>query len=377
MTLGDSLVIAFFYEDYSLYRSLGYSFEECAELHHDETIKAIERSLTSNGYKVVSVGDIKQLVKCLARGEHRNWDLAFSLSEGIHGSSRETQVLGLLEAYQIPTVFSDAATQCLSLDKAKTKMILEHFGIATAPFIIIPASQDVSGHAVLELIDRSPYAGSLKEYPLFVKPACEGSSKGIYSYSKINDTTELIQAVKKLKAEYATQSLLLEKFLPGKEYTVSILGTGSSACVFGTLLLDWEAGISKEGNVAEFKNTEKSALDEGIYDFTLKNISIKDDPSHFVTSRDDTDLLATEKLALQAYRALECHDVGRVDIRWADGKPYVLEINPLPGMRPNFSSLTATASHQEITHEMLIGEIIDSALDRYPHLKAKCQPMLT
>ena len=125
MTLGDSLVIAFFYEDYSLYRSLGYSFEECAELHHDETIKAIERSLTSNGYKVVSVGDIKQLVKCLARGEHRNWDLAFSLSEGIHGSSRETQVLGLLEAYQIPTVFSDAATQCLSLDKAKIKV--NHF----------------------------------------------------------------------------------------------------------------------------------------------------------------------------------------------------------------------------------------------------------
>lgn len=118
----NGLVIAFFYESISLYRSRGYSEEDCVELDKQETIDAIAASIQSNGHRVVCVGDIKELVQRMAREEHKEWDLAFSISEGMHGVGREAQIPGLLEAYQIPHVFSDAATLALCLDKGKTKV---------------------------------------------------------------------------------------------------------------------------------------------------------------------------------------------------------------------------------------------------------------
>lgn len=120
--LGKPLTIAFFYESFSVYRSRGYSFEDCVELDKDETIDAIASSIRRNGFDVIPVGDIQELVKCLAKGEHEQWDLAFSISEGMHGVAREAQVPALLEAYRIPHVFSDAATLALCLDKGKTKV---------------------------------------------------------------------------------------------------------------------------------------------------------------------------------------------------------------------------------------------------------------
>lgn len=116
------LTIAFFYEIASLYRSRGYSAEDCAELDTQETIDAIAASIESNGYRVVCVGDIEELVQRIARGEQEQWDLAFSISEGMHGVSREAQIPCLLEAYQIPHAFTDAATLALCLDKGKTKV---------------------------------------------------------------------------------------------------------------------------------------------------------------------------------------------------------------------------------------------------------------
>lgn len=118
----EPLVIPFFYESFSLYRSRGYSVEDCVELDKEETIDAVVQSLRKNGFEVVPVGDIKELIHCIARGEHERWDLAFSISEGMHGVGREAQVPGVLEAYQIPHVFSDAATLSLCLDKGKTKV---------------------------------------------------------------------------------------------------------------------------------------------------------------------------------------------------------------------------------------------------------------
>lgn len=115
------LVIPFFYESFSLYQSRGYSFEDCIELDKDETIDAIVQSLRKNGFDVVPVGDIKELVHCIAKGEHEKWDLAFSISEGMHGAGREAQIPGLLEAYQISHVFPMRQLS-LCLDKGKTEV---------------------------------------------------------------------------------------------------------------------------------------------------------------------------------------------------------------------------------------------------------------
>jgi D-alanine-D-alanine ligase-like ATP-grasp enzyme len=116
------LVIAFIYDSFDSYRAQGFSVEQCQEFDTDETINATIRSLKACGHEVVPVPGIKKLVAMLAKGEHETWDLAFPTAEGMFGAGREAQVSGLLEAYQIPHVFSDAATLSLSHDKARTKV---------------------------------------------------------------------------------------------------------------------------------------------------------------------------------------------------------------------------------------------------------------
>ncbi|RAQ52340.1 hypothetical protein AFGD_008715 [Aspergillus flavus] len=369
----NGLVIAFFYESISLYRSRGYSEEDCVELDKQETIDAIAASIQSNGHRVVCVGDIKELVQRMAREEHKEWDLAFSISEGMHGVGREAQIPGLLEAYQIPHVFSDAATLALCLDKGKTKMILEQFGIPTAPFAVVPASWTKADCTLTQLLEKTMHGQKLSSFPLFIKPACEGSSKGIYPSSKVDNFTELERGIQMLQTRFPGASILIETFLSGQEYTVSIIGTGKRSRVIGTTHIDWE-GLSRQkqqASVAEKGPVNSS--DGSFWDVNNKNGPDADEPERFLNSRENPNVQAVEDLALQAWRALECCDVGRVDIRYgADNRPYVLEINPLPGLRPNWSILARTAVHEGISHKELIGKVIDSALERYPILKAKC-----
>ncbi|KAJ5215162.1 uncharacterized protein N7469_011653 [Penicillium citrinum] len=366
------IVIAFFYESISLYLSKGYSLEECMELDKDTTIDAIIQSMRSNGYDVVPVGDIDELVRRIGLGEHKNWDLGFSISEGMHGTGREAQIPGILEAYQIPTVFSDAATLALGLDKAKTKMVLEYFGIPTAPFAVVPAScsDDTTRPVISHILQRSRHERELREFPLFIKPSCEGSSKGIYSFCKVNSPSELTDGVQKLQTKFPRQSILIERYLGGHEYSVSLLGTGASTRVIGTLHLDWDAARKRkcQSDLAEISD---DIFARGFLDVENKNTENDKDVMKFLMSAESPEAQASEQLALQVWRVMELRDAGRVDIRWgADGKPYVLEVNPLPGLAPGYSFLTETARLQGISHEKLIGEIISSAIERNPHLKS-------
>ena len=114
--------IALVYERKSEYLARGFSVEECEELEDDATIDGLTSTLQSLGHTVVQVGDIKDLVKCLAKGSHQVWDLVFTTSEGMYGLAREAQVPALLEAYQIPFIGADAASTVLAHDKAKTKV---------------------------------------------------------------------------------------------------------------------------------------------------------------------------------------------------------------------------------------------------------------
>ncbi|KAI9367750.1 hypothetical protein BJX61DRAFT_547193 [Aspergillus egyptiacus] len=327
------LVIAFIYDSFSHYRSLGFSVEDCLEFDSDESIESTIQSMRACGHEVVPISGIKQLVKCIADEQHKSWDLAFSMAEGMYGAGREAQVPGLLEAYEVPHVFSDAATTALCHDKGRTKIILEHFGIPTAPFAIIPASwPDNDDASLTQLIENSPYAQALKEYPLFIKPACEGSSKGIYSFSKVES---------------------FDDFLTGPEYSVSIVGTGRSARVIGTARLDW---VTPGSELYHILDRETGAE----LDYPCSVVDEHTDP---LTQR-------LETLALQTWRALELRDLGRVDMRFdLNGKLYVLEVNAIPGMRPNWSTLPRTAEHRGMNHQQLIAAMLDSAIQLYPHLR--------
>ncbi|OJJ95804.1 hypothetical protein ASPACDRAFT_126621 [Aspergillus aculeatus ATCC 16872] len=359
------ITIAFFYETISLYLSKGYSLEECLELDKDEAIDSMIESLRGLGYRVVPVGDMDELIQRIAKGEHRGWDLGFSISEGMHGAAREAQIPGVLEAYRIPCVFSDAATLTMTLDKAKTKMLFQYYNIATAPFAVVsPTSQNA-----LEDVQASPHAVDLTAYPLFIKPSCEGSSKGIYPFSKVHSQTELEQGVQKLQRQFPGQSILIESYLAGREYSVSLIGTGPTARVLGTLHLDWEAAQKRHGTQSE---SEKDPFTRGFLDVDAKNRANDKDVMKFAIDSRDPEVAAVEALALRVWRFMGFRDVGRVDIRCsADGKPHVIEVNPLPGLCPGYSFLSETARHHGVSHQELLALVIESAVGRYPHLAQK------
>lgn len=207
-------------------------------------------------------------------------------------------------------------------------MILEHHGIPTAPFAIVPAlwdSYDPIIKTVSQLVERSVHAEELKDFPLFIKPACEGSSKGIYPFSRVTCPSELEAGVKKLQSQFFGQSILVEKYLTGNEYTVSLLGTGSYAKVLGSLQINWS-----------------NPVDGGFLTISNKNEEGNDHLEQLVDAHNNPEVQAAEDLALRAWRALECCDVGRVDVRFgANGKPYVLEVcltPPRTNCRTNYHS---------------------------------------
>ncbi|KAL2171203.1 hypothetical protein VTG60DRAFT_3514 [Thermothelomyces hinnuleus] len=374
--MSSSLVTAFIYDRYETYRSQGLGYEELIPFDVDVTIDGLKRALEASGHKVVAVEGIQQLVALVAEGKHKSWDLAFPIAEGMFGGAgREAQVPGILEAYQIPHVFADAATLSLAQNKGLTKMVLDHHGIPTAPFAVVPAAAGPSGGAgeeeedvgavVAEALASSRHAEALKTFPLFIKPTWECSSKGIDQKSKVRDAAELVEGVRRLRARYPGQGVLVERFLGGSEYSVSILGTGPSARVIGTALLDWDAATSQQ------------ALDSHYHvPYWARGASPEDHdyPVKVVSARDNPDVRLAEEVALKAWRAVGCRDTGRVDIRLGlDGLPYVLEINAIPGLRPSWSTLTKTAEFYGVDYDQLIGAVVESALERYPHLKSKSE----
>lgn len=312
------------------YLAQGYSHEETAEFDSIETIKAIEAVLIQRGYIPERIGNIKQLVNLLAQG--KRWDLVFNFAEGLHGIGREAQIPALLEAYQIPCTFSDSATLAVSLDKSLTKRIIQSFDIPTAPFRLIAHVRELD-HFDLE-------------FPVFAKPVAEGTSKGVSPASFIQSSAELKRVTGELLQCYH-QPVLVESFLPGREFTVGILGSGSHAQVLGVLEIILRENA--ENHACSFNNKEKC--------------------EEYVEYRHVTDSEAeyAADVALQAWRALNCRDAGRVDLRSnAQNQPQFLEINPLAGLHPTHSDLPILAAQIGMSYADLIAKIISEAMTRVP-----------
>ncbi|RAH53090.1 D-alanine--D-alanine ligase [Aspergillus piperis CBS 112811] len=365
MTHG-SLKIALIYELREAYKALGYSDVDCNRFEVGEAADHIAAVLEKLGHEVVLIPDIHSLVKRLANGEGSTWDLAFNTTEGLHGLAREGQVPALLEAYQIPFTFSDAATMELCLDKGRTKMILEHFNVPTAPFAVIHFNRtlgkaQVSLDEILSMIRMSRHSETLlSQYPLFAKPLAEGSSKGIGASNKITSIESLCEVVHSLRnSSPSSLGVLIEKYLPGREFTVGILGTGEDAWVVGVDEIVWCSNESTKSNPETVEyTTEKS---KSAQDWAGEADEIK-------VGRDDQEADLACRTALRAWTALRCRDGGRVDIRMdgSSGSPvaHVMEINPLAGLLPHWSQLPMIAEHNNVSYNELIEHILKSALER-------------
>jgi D-alanine-D-alanine ligase len=323
------LRIALGYDLKSEYLAEGFTAEQVMELDEAETIDALAAALSGLGHAVERVGRGLALARRLAAGER--WDLVFSIAEGLAGRSREAQVPALCELYGQPYAFSDPLTSALTLDKALAKRLVRDHGLPTAPFALVERPED-AGRVALEP-------------PLFVKPAAEGSSKGVTARSRVERREDLPGVCAELLAAFE-QPVLVESYLPGREVTVGIVGNGGAARVLGVLEIAF-----REGTDGDYTALNKADFEARV-DYRLL----------------DGEPLAerAREVALAAWRALSCRDAARIDLRCdAAGEPCFLEANPLPGLNPRTSDLPIMARLAGLEYADLLGEIVAAAAERY------------
>jgi D-alanine-D-alanine ligase len=311
------------------YLAQGFTEEQVAEFDSAGTIAALERALQSLGYTVQRIGRGLALAEQLAAGQR--WDLVFNFSEGLYGRSREAQVPALLEMYGVPYTFSDPLVCALTLDKAMTKRVIQSAGLRTPRFCVVRSSADIKA------VDLP--------LPLFAKPLAEGTGKGVDEHSHVESMEDLGKVCVRLLEKFR-QPVLVEEYLPGREFTTALLGTGTEAQVVGTM----EIAIRKNAPAADYSYVVKELCEQWVDYFPMPKGALREE---------------LEELALRSYQVLECRDTGRVDIRLdARGRPAFMEINPLPGLHPTHSDLPMIATQEGMAYEELIRRIVTSALAR-------------
>ncbi len=316
------------------YLKEGFSEEETAEMDSLFTIEALEGAITSLGYNIQRIGNIKSLVSKLAAGER--WDLVFNIAEGVYGMGREAQIPAILDAYRIPYTFSDTVVLAVALQKALTKRIVSDLGIATPEFYSVRTEDSISKVNL--------------PYPLFAKPVAEGTGRGISDSSIINNKEELEKVCLRLYRTYK-QPVLVEKYLPGREYTVGILGSGKRSHAVGVIEV-----ILKPQSDIEVYGFEAKENCEYLVDYV---------PVHGKVAE------KAIEMALTVHKGINCRDSSRVDIKEdEEGELQFLEINPLAGLHPTHSDLPIICSYFGISYQDLIRRIIDSTKERIELFKS-------
>ncbi len=310
------------------YLAEGYGEEETAEFDHPLTIAAIEEALVSLGHEVERIGHIRELARRLVAGQR--WELVFNIAEGLRGFGREAQVPALLEAYDVPYTFSDPLLLSLTLHKGMTKRVVRDLGIPTPDFTVVESPEEIEGIGL--------------PFPLFAKPVAEGTGKGVTAASKIIDRAQLERVCRTL-LETFRQPVLVETFLPGREFTVGIIGTGRDAFAPGVM----EVHLTEKAEKEAYSYVNKEDW-HGRIEYRLAS---------------DAMARAAEKTALSAWRGLGCRDGGRIDLRAdARGIPQFMEVNPLAGIRPDHSDLPILCELAGMPYRDLIAAIVHSAIKR-------------
>ncbi|MBT8495942.1 MAG: ATP-grasp domain-containing protein, partial [Deltaproteobacteria bacterium] len=310
--------------------STGTSEDHNAEWDPPETIIAIANALAKQGHIVVHLEATPDLPRVLAEADV---DLIFNIAEGVEGRNREAQVPALCELLGIPYTGSDSATLAIALDKALCKKVLLQHDILTPAYQVMETGRE--------------RLNSELKFPLIVKPNAEGSSKGIGSASVVDNEEELRETVAKIIDLYR-QPALVEEYIKGREFTVGLLGDKRPR-----VLPPMEIAFKDKSN------------DRPVYDFQVKQEWEKHVQYQCPAKLTDAELKAIEKVARATFYATDCRDVARVDLRMAeDGRLYVIEVNPLPGLTPGYSDLVLISQAVGIDYDQLVGEIMMGGLKR-------------
>lgn len=293
------------------------------------TIKYLKETI-SKKYECIDLIFKENLIENLKR---EKVDLVFNLCNGIVGSSRLSQLPALLEYKQIPYTGSKPLGHALAYNKIYSAKTFKADGIITPDFTYVCTLEEI------ESLDM--------EYPLFIKPSDEGSSRGIYQDSIVNNKKELYNKVEKLIGKYNTPIMIME-YIEGVEFTVGVIEDGKK--VLPTVEVDF------------------SDLPEGfhkIHSFEVKN-EYQDYVKYHIPARIEEDLQRhMEKIAVDVFHSLALKDYCRMDMILRDGVFYVIEVNSLPGLEKGYSDICKMAEVEGIGYGGLINNIIDSARERY------------
>ena len=269
-------------------------------------------------------------------------DLVFNIAEGAFGVSREAQIPAMLDMLQIPYTGSDALTLGICLDKARTKEILSYYKVPNAKFFVADKIEDAENQNL--------------EFPLIVKPISEGSGKGIFASSFVNNKEELKREIKRITTEY-NQSALVEEFLTGREFTVAVLGNDGDTKVLPAIEIRYDK--YPDGVKPLYSYEAKWILDTKENEFDVFDCPAK------------LDKQLEEKInnvCLDTYRVLRCRDWSRIDLRLDKyGEPSIIEINPLPGIMPDpteNSSFPKAARAAGINYNDMINYVLAAAVKR-------------
>lgn len=319
--------LAFTYDLKSAWLARGLDAEAAAEFDSEATVEAIASHFAARGFDVHRIGGAHELLPLLAAGER--FDLAFNICEGLAGGARESLVPALFEHFGIACVFSDAATLALCLRKDFCKRVVRDAGIATADFALVETLADLETLAL--------------PFPVFAKPVAEGTGKGVDLASRCADARKLSRVARALLEKFR-QPVLVETFLPGREFTVGIVGNGAASESIGCLEVAAPDAVPLAYGYAEKQEWRARVR---------------------YTIAADAQAEAATALALAAWRALGCRDAGRIDVRCdAEGRPHFIEVNPLAGLNPEDSDLVIMGTLQGRTPGWLYDRILDAALSR-------------
>jgi D-alanine-D-alanine ligase len=296
-----------------------------------ETVEALARTLKELGHEVVRLGGGRPF---LERILHEKVDFVFNIAEGQGtGRSREAQVPAVLEMLGIPYALSDPLTLSLSLDKALTKRLVALAGVSVPRDLLVRSPADLRGLGALP-------------FPCLAKPAYEGSSKGVRDDSVLGGPEEAAARVPALLAAYR-QPVLLEEFVEGDEYTVGVLGNDPPRAV-GAMRIR-----PRQGPDPRFVYSIEAKRD------WRRRVAYDVPPP---LSPEEVHALYTSAVA--AFGAIGCRDAARVDFRMRDGVPVFLEINPLPGLSPDYGDLPILARGHGIPYPELLRRILETAFRR-------------
>lgn len=302
--------------------------------HAQEQRKATADSIyeiLSKRYKVTKLIADERIIDRLAESQV---DFVFNLSTGIRGESRQSQIPAILELLGIPYVGSGILSHSLALNKSLAKQIFVFHNVSTPRFQAFHTGKE-------ELDTRLVF-------PLIVKPACEGSGFGIHKDSVVYNKEAMDIKVRGLLSDYQPP-VLVEEFVEGREFTVGVIGNGAEKTILPIMEIDF-------GDIPEEYGK--------FYTFEVKT-DFGNQTKYYCPAplEKDTEQAIKENVS-KAFDALGCRDISRVDVRLRDGRPYIIEINSLPGLQPGYSDLPKMAEAAGMTYEQLVFRILDEAIAR-------------